>query len=73
MKITLESTSKVVQLDGVAARIWEGKTESGIEVHAFITRIAVHKDSDNSQFESELCEQRAPSAAVESYPMRLVL
>jgi hypothetical protein len=36
MKVTLESTTKIVDINnGVKARLWEGRTESGIEVHAF--------------------------------------
>lgn len=73
MKVTLESTTKVVHVDGVPARIWEGQTESGIAVHAFITRIAVHKDADASQFERELQECRAPSPDVQAYPARIIL
>ena len=41
VKLQIESTSKVVEFNGVPARIWEGHTESGIPVHCFITRIAV--------------------------------
>jgi hypothetical protein len=77
MKITIESTDKLVQLQGPAgslpARIWEGHTDSGIPVHCFITRIAVHKDEDTSQFDAELEEHRAPSSVVAEYPARLVL
>jgi hypothetical protein len=78
MKITLESTTKIVTLETatghVPARLWEGVTESGIPVHAFITRIAVHKDLDASQFERELEEQRAPSRLVDqTYPARMIL
>ena len=73
MKVTLESTTKTVTLNGVPSRIWEGKTESGVPVHAFITRIAVHKDADCSQFEAELRECAAPSADVAAYPAGLVL
>lgn len=73
MKVNLESTTKMVNLNGVPARIWEGQTESGIPVHAFVTRIAVHKDSDTDQFEAELKECRTPSADVQAYPARLVL
>jgi len=77
MKVMLESTDKVVSLvvDGVdvPARLWEGHTESGIACHAFITRIAVHKDLDASQFERELQEQRAPSVALQIIPLRLIL
>jgi hypothetical protein len=78
MTVTLHATTKIVELqttDGrVPARIWEGTTESGIAVHAFITRVAVDRAEDTSQFERELLEQRAPSAAISAaYPLRLVL
>lgn len=73
MKIKLENTSKIVELNGVPARIWEGETESGIPVHAFITRIAVEKDQDTGQFEKELQEQKAPSTELEAIPGRMIL
>lgn len=73
MKVTLESTTKTVTLNGVPARIWEGKTEGGVALHAFITRIAVDKDVDCSQFETELRECVAPSADVAAYSARLLL
>ncbi|MFL5811348.1 MAG: hypothetical protein ACJ749_17630 [Flavisolibacter sp.] len=73
MKVTLENTSKLVHLNGVPARVWEGETESGIKVHAFITRIAVEKSQDTSQFERELSEQKVPSAEVQAIPLRMIL
>ena len=78
MKIAIESTTKTVELkvNGaiVPARIWEGHTESGIPVHCFITRIAVHKDQDASQFERELQEHAAPSFEIDRvYPLRMIL
>jgi len=78
MKVTLESTSKITTLvvngEDVPARIWEGKTESGIPCHAFITRIAVKADADASEFERDLREQRAPSAEIDrAIPMRMIL
>lgn len=77
MKVTLESTTKIVtlQIGGVSvpARVWEGITERGIKCHAYITRIAVHEDDDNSQFEEELKEQAKPSAAIEAIPLRLII
>lgn len=73
MKITLESTDKLVDLNGIPARVWEGQTESGIRVHAFITRIAVHRDDDTSEFERDLQEHRAPSPEVALIPLRLIL
>lgn len=73
MKITVESTTKIVHLNGVPARIWEGQTESGIPVHCYITRIAVDKDQDASEFEKELQEHRAPSPEVQAIPLRMIL
>jgi hypothetical protein len=78
MKVMLESTDKIVDLatstGAVPARIWEGHTESGIAVHAFITRVAVHKDLDNAPFERELQETRPLSKALQGvYDARLVL
>lgn len=78
MRVTLESTDKIVDLKTptgiVPARLWEGTTESGIACHAFITRIAVHKDADNSQFERELQEHRPLSKELTGvYDARMVL
>lgn len=75
MKIELESTHKIVTLviDGVEvpARIWEGTTAAGVACHAYITRIAVHKDADASQFEAELQEAHMrPAPALEAIPLR---
>jgi hypothetical protein len=75
MKITLTSTNKIVELSGVPARIWEGETESGIKVHAYITRIAVDKNDPRlEEFEQELQQHEAPkSADILSIPLRLIL
>jgi hypothetical protein len=72
MKLTIESTSKIVHVNGVPARIWEGHTESGIPVHCYVTRVAVHKSEDCSQFERELQETRRPSPQVEGISLRMV-
>jgi hypothetical protein len=70
----MHSTTKIVDVNGVPARIWEGVTESGIDVHCFVTRIAVAAKEDTSQFEAELQECQPPSLAVErAYPLSLVL
>jgi hypothetical protein len=73
VKITLESTTKVVHLDGVACRLWEGKTAGGIEVCAFIARIRVPIEADQAPFQRELQECREPSASVEAIPLRMLL
>ncbi len=73
MKITIKNTDKIVHLDGVPARVWEGKSESGVRVICYITRIAVAEDDNHEQFRKELNEQRSPSPEVEAIPLRLIL
>jgi len=73
MYIEIESTEKIVELNGVPARVWEGHTKSGILVHCFITRISPQQNTDIEEFEKELKEQKAPSPEVFAYPMRLIL
>jgi hypothetical protein len=75
MKITLESTTKIVTIDGVPARVWEGLTEGGVRVVAFIPRVAVREADDSSEFDRDL--QRTghlkPSPDVAAIPTRLVM
>ena len=54
MKITIEHTTKICQVNGVPARCWEGKTEGGTPVVAFIVRLAVPESEDTSVLEREL-------------------
>jgi hypothetical protein len=73
MKITIESTTKIVNASGVDCRVWEGVSEHGIKVQCLIVRIAASDDQDLSQFEKELVEHRAPSMGVQAFPLRMIL
>jgi hypothetical protein len=77
MKITITSTTKIVELDGVPARVWEGHTEGGVALHCYITRLAVDKGAaaqeQLEEFEKDLQEHAPPSADVQAIPPRLVL
>jgi hypothetical protein len=74
MKITIENTTKIVTLNDVPARIWEGETESGIKCYCFITRIAIAIDETrDEEFKKELEATRAPSTEMMAYPSRLIL
>ena len=74
MKITIKSTTKIVKLNGVPARIWEGKTESGIDVHCFVTRIAIDENETRAdEFAVELQEHEPPTAAMEAYPLSMLI
>ena len=72
MKITIESTSRVVEASGIKCRVWEGVSEGGVKVSCLIPRIAADAEQDLAQFEAELQEHAAPSAIV-AFPLRMVL
>ena len=73
MKLTIENTDQVVEINGVPARVWEGKTESGIKVSCLITRIAVDKNDACEEFERELREQRPPRPTMDCFDARMIL
>jgi hypothetical protein len=77
MKITIENTSRLVDVQtshgAVPARIWEGRTDSGIEVQVLVTRIAVAKTENAEQFERELLECAEPMIQPQAFPLRLIL
>lgn len=75
MKVTAQSTDRIVTLNGVQARIWEATTERGVPCLMAVTRIAVNNADDSSQFEQELQEQHAPAGlrAIEAFPLSMIL
>lgn len=64
MKIQIEATDKIVTLDGVECRVWEGTTESGIPCKVFVHRLAVREDHDAEQFDRELYTKMPPGRHV---------
>jgi hypothetical protein len=76
MKITIESTARVVTLNGVIpARVWQGATEAGVPVVCFLTRISPQTDDPAAiaVFDAELSACAAPSPEIEAIPLRLIL
>lgn len=63
MKVTIESTQDVTDIDGVPVRLWEGVTESGVKCKVFVHRLGVHNDDDAGQFERELSERELPGTS----------
>lgn len=78
MKVTLESTNRIVQVEApgggtIPGRVWEGTTPSGIFVSAVITRLATPLDADQSQFLAELSEQSPVPQRSDVWPNRMVV
>jgi hypothetical protein len=71
MRIELQSTGQIVELDGVACRVWEGKTAAGVRLTAFIARVAVDRADDAREFERELIGTPQPRPT-EAWPTRMV-
>jgi hypothetical protein len=69
MKVTLDSTPDHLILktpDGaVPARIWTGTTESGIVVHAYVTRLFATSVDDTERLEREIEAERPDPNAQE--------
>lgn len=81
MELIIRPTDKVVELvtengSVVPARIWQGKTSTGIPLHVYITRVAVDRtrpEHELAEFERALKETEPMRADVRSIPLRLIL
>ena len=74
MKITLEATDTIDTVQGkVQARIWEGQTESGVPIKAWIAVVQpqTHDADKLAQFDRELKEVPATRVPV-SFDMRML-
>jgi hypothetical protein len=56
MKITMESTSKIVDVNGVPSRLWDGVTSEGVRCDCFVSLIQVAAGEDQSRFQAEFHE-----------------
>lgn len=54
MKLTLTSTERMVTINNVPCRVWEGTTADGVRCVAFVRRIAVRGDARLDEFENTL-------------------
>jgi hypothetical protein len=75
MRITIESTERIVELNGTPARIWEGETAAGVKVVCLVAQIAARTDQDQSELEADLQECHAPPSAdgVKAFDLRMFL
>lgn len=71
MTITITNTPKVVELDGVHCTLWEGKSDTGLDVHCFVALIAV-EGNNTDQLKQELRQYKLPSKNTEAYGLKLL-
>lgn len=79
MKATITSTTEIVEIKDLngrpcMARVWEGVSEAGVPFTAYLTMVQVDKAHDNSQFNAELREHKAPEPATRrAIDLRMVI
>lgn len=61
MKLKLESTEQLGEVNGAPVRVWRGRTGKGVEVLAYIAAIRAPGDEDLAELEAELLEVPPPS------------
>ena len=61
MKVQMEPTNTIVELDGVQCRVWNGVTEDNKQVFVFVHRLASREELEG------LKEQNPPREALEMF------
>lgn len=64
MKITIESTNQITEINGPYCRVWKGVTDSGTKCFVFIPLIAVHNSENQEEFARELQEKLPPGSVI---------
>jgi hypothetical protein len=74
MKMTLESTDRFMSINGQPHRVWQGKTEGGIPVEAYIRAVSpqTHDAEANALFDRELEALPQPRRELVSFDYRMV-
>jgi hypothetical protein len=63
MKLTIEPTNQFVQIDGVRARVWKGKADTGHDVTVHVVELLVSSNNNFEPFETTL-KEIAPTSNV---------
>lgn len=72
MRITVDSTTRIVIANGIECRIWQGESQRGIRVQLMVPRIAADAGQDQSEFEAELIEN-IPPRGIQAFPFRMLI
>lgn len=70
MKITMEPTKHLTQINGFPCRVWKGTTDAGTPCTVFVHLIAADSRDNCDQFDRELTETLPPA---ELCPLAAVL
>ena len=56
MQITIRPTDQLVEIGDVVARVWDGKTESGVAVLVYVSAIAIDATQVNEAEVADLID-----------------
>jgi hypothetical protein len=56
MKLTIESTTEITEVQGCPCRMWEGKTEAGVRLWVFVALISASADAATAELDQELTQ-----------------
>lgn len=72
MKIEIEPTGTIQEVNGQRCRIWEGKTDKGVPVKAWVATVSpqTRDEAVNAQFARDLKEVKGDHVA-HAYDIRL--
>lgn len=71
MKATMESTSKLITLNGLQLRVWEGTSEHGVQFVALVNQCAALSDVAQNQLIKELMQTKEPAPGAKPAFVRL--
>jgi hypothetical protein len=58
MKATMQSTDKLVIINGINFRVWQGVSEQGTKFVALVNRLAAGTPDDQTKIVAELAKQQ---------------
>lgn len=64
MRLTIEPTAQLTEVESGFSRVWIGTTEGGARCLVFVSRIAVHESQSSADFDRELFEQLPPATTL---------
>lgn len=73
MKVQITPTNKILKINGISLRIWEGITDDNIKIKCYIARIAIDKDNPNAKDLEEKINNCINKDLDNLIPLKLIL
>ena len=67
MKVTIEMSNELANIDGVLCRVWNGYADNGIAVRFYVHRVAVPIMREQAEFKRVLVEMQPPTTETSKF------